>query len=126
MTSLRLLAGTGVVEGFPWALPAAEPRKTRAEAGRAVQNRALESFPDLPVALVGKRHIPMFSTVWGHCGVAGPDDHKLRKGEASTFGTLWRLTGQYSRLATFSGTLTFRMTSHSFSHKVAIVFDVGD
>jgi hypothetical protein len=121
MTSLRLLAGTGVVGGFPWSLPAADHRKTRAEAERAGQNRALNSFPDLPVVLVGKRHIPMFSTVWGHCGVARPEGHKLRK-SASTFCTLWRLTGQYSQLATFSGTLAFRMTSHSFSHKVAIFF----
>ena len=56
----------------------------------------------------------MSSTVWGHCGVARPEDHKLRKSEASTFCTLWRLTGQYSRLATFSGVLEFGMTSHSF------------
>jgi hypothetical protein len=112
MTSLQLLAGTGVVGGFPWAFPAADHHKTRAEAGRAGQNRALKSFPDLSVILMGKRHIPMFSTVWGHCGVARPEDHKL----------LWRLAGQYSRVATFSGTLAFGMTSHSFSHKVAIVF----
>jgi hypothetical protein len=116
MTSLRLLAGTGVVGGFPWSLPAADHRKTRAEAGTAGQNRALKSFPDLP------GHIPMFSTVWGYCGVARPEDHKLHKSEASTFCTLWRLTGQYSGLATFSGVLEFGMTSLSFSHMVVIVF----
>jgi hypothetical protein len=121
MTSLRLLAGTGVVGGFPWAFPAVDHHKTRAEAGRAGQNRALKSFPDLQVVLVGERHIPMFSTVWGHCGVARPEDHKLRKSEASTFGILWRLAGQYSGVATFSGTLAFGMTYHSFSRKVAIV-----